>query len=140
MIDWIAPSTVALGTIDMQRTFCPANNGMPEGKLPVQGGHEIIPLVNKNNRHFRKRFFTKDAHCQGHKSFASSHPGKKPFEVIWMLKGKEVPKHTEGAIEQTLWTDHGIKGTKDGDFHPDLEIPEDAWIIKPPGRFLLRVF
>jgi nicotinamidase/pyrazinamidase len=129
MNDWIAPSNVALVTVDVQNTFCPANGKRPDGNLPVGGGHEIIAQVNENNRHFKKRVFTKDAHCEGHASFASTH-GKQPFSVIMMKDGAEVAAGTEGAVVQVLWPDHGIKDTEDGEFHDDLEIAEGSLILE----------
>jgi nicotinamidase/pyrazinamidase len=53
---------------------------------------------------------TQDWHCPGHTSFATSHPGKKPFDVIELSYGR-----------QTLWPDHCVQGTAGAEFYPALD-------------------
>jgi len=62
--------------VDVQNDFCPG------GALAVPRGGEIIPIVNSLAARFRNVVLTQDWHPRGHSSFASSHPGKKPFETI----------------------------------------------------------
>ena len=45
---------------------------------------------------------TQDWHTPGHVSFASTHPGKKPFETTKLAYGTQV-----------LWPDHCVQGTDD---------------------------
>ncbi len=59
----------ALIVIDVQNDFCPG------GALAVNGGDEIIPLINAMWQHYDVRCLTQDWHPVGHSSFASSHEG-----------------------------------------------------------------
>lgn len=100
----IDPATDMLGVIDVQPTF------MPGGELAVAGGDQVVPLINRLLAGpFRHAFATQDWHPAGHSSFASSHPGKAPFETIAMPYGP-----------QTLWPDHAIQGSANAALHPDL--------------------
>ena len=93
----------ALIVVDLQNDFCPG------GALAVAGGDEIVPLINELVHDFEHVILTQDWHPAHHSSFASSHPGKNPFETIEMPYGP-----------QTLWPDHCIQGTDGADFHPDF--------------------
>ncbi len=93
----------ALIIVDIQHDFTPG------GRLAVPMGNEIIPLVNTLQDAFSLVVATQDWHPQNHKSFASSHPGKKPFERI-MLHG----------LSQVLWPDHCIQGSAGAQLHGDL--------------------
>lgn len=99
--------------IDVQNDFCPG------GALAVQGGDEIIPVINKLSAHFDNVALTQDWHPAGHSSFASSHPGKSPFEMIEMPYGA-----------QNLWPDHCVQGTFGALFHRDLDTDKAAMIIR----------
>ena len=76
----IQPSD-ALLVIDVQNDFCPAADGVG-GALAVAGGDEIVPLINALGRRFEHVLLTQDWHPHGHISFASSHPGKQPYQQI----------------------------------------------------------
>jgi nicotinamidase/pyrazinamidase len=67
--------------VDVQRTF------VPGGTLPVEGGHEVVPIINRIAPAFTHVVLTQDWHTPGHISFASSHPGKKPLETIQLPYG-----------------------------------------------------
>src|SRR5215510_4911428 len=110
------PQDVLL-VIDVQNCF------VPGGSLPVKEGDQIIPLVNRLGRAFTNVVLTQDWHTPGHISFASSHPGKKPFETIQLPYGTQV-----------LWPDHCIQGTPDADLHKDLRIPHAELIIRKGYR------
>ncbi|UXN59559.1 bifunctional nicotinamidase/pyrazinamidase [Phyllobacterium zundukense] len=103
----------ALIVVDVQNDFCPG------GALAVDGGHEIVPIINKLIQRFDRVVLTQDWHTQGHSSFASSHPGKAPFETIMMPYG-----------EQTLWPDHCIQGSSGAEFHPDLVWTKAELVIR----------
>lgn len=90
--------------VDVQNDFCSG------GALAVPRGEEVVPVINRLLRRFRHAVFTQDWHPLGHRSFASSHPGRKPFETIAMPYG-----------EQTLWPDHCVQGSRGAEFHEDLE-------------------
>jgi nicotinamidase/pyrazinamidase len=66
---------------------------------------------------------TQDWHTPGHISFASSHPGKKPFETVGLPHGTQV-----------LWPDHCVQGTPGAELHPDLRIPHAELIIRKGYR------
>jgi nicotinamidase/pyrazinamidase len=98
------PTTDMLGVIDVQPTF------MPGGELAVAGGDQVVPIINRLlGGPFAHAFATQDWHPAGHSSFASSHPGRQPFESITMPYGP-----------QTLWPDHAIQGSANAALHPDL--------------------
>ncbi|MFQ3619438.1 MAG: bifunctional nicotinamidase/pyrazinamidase [Spirochaetales bacterium] len=105
-------SASALVIVDVQVDFCPGGN------LAVKGGDEVVPVINTLSPLFPYVVATRDWHPKGHGSFASSHPGKLPFQ--------------EGnvyGIQQTLWPDHCIQGTRGADFHPHLNIHPIRCII-----------
>jgi nicotinamidase/pyrazinamidase len=93
----------ALIIVDPQIDFCPG------GRLAVAGGNEIMAGIDILARRFRHVVVTQDWHPAGHSSFASSHPGRLPFDTIAMPYG-----------EQVLWPDHCIQGTAGAAFHPDV--------------------
>ena len=62
--------------VDIQNDFCPG------GSLSVPRGHEVAPLINGLAARFAHVVLTQDWHPRGHLSFASSHPGKKPYQTI----------------------------------------------------------
>jgi nicotinamidase/pyrazinamidase len=103
--------------VDVQNGF------VPGGALPVAGGDEVVPLINGLARGFEHVVLTQDWHTPGHLSFASSHPGKKPFETVALPYGPQV-----------LWPDHCVQGTADADLHPDLRIPHAELIIRKGYR------
>ncbi len=107
----------ALIIIDVQIDFCPA------GKLAVNGGDDIVPLVNKIAGEFNHVILTQDWHPEGHSSFASQHKGAEPFTQIQMPYGP-----------QTLWPDHCIIGTPGAEFHTDLDVPNAELIIRKGFR------
>ena len=113
----IPKDTDVLAVIDVQNCF------VPGGTLPVPEGDTIIPTINRIAPAFRHVVITQDWHTRGHVSFASSHPGKKPFETVSLPYGAQV-----------LWPDHGIQGTPDAELHKDLEIPHAALIIRKGYR------
>lgn len=99
--------------IDVQNDFCPG------GSLPVPGGHEVVPVINRLAGKFANVVLTQDWHPPGHHSFASSHPGRQPFDRIETVHGPQV-----------LWPDHCVQGTSGAALHPDLHIPHAALIIR----------
>jgi nicotinamidase/pyrazinamidase len=90
--------------IDIQNDF------LPGGSLAVADGDAIIPVVNKLQPHFELVAAAQDWHPAQHKSFASNHAGKKPFDVIEL-----------NGLKQTLWPDHCIQGTPGAEFSKQLQ-------------------
>ena len=103
----------ALLVIDVQNDFCPA------GALAVVGGNEIIPYINEEMAKYDCVVLTQDWHPKGHSSFATSHEGKNPLDLIKMPYG-----------DQVLWPDHCVQGSKGAEFHPELNIQQANAIIR----------
>ena len=93
----------ALLVIDVQNDFC------PNGALAVAGGDTIVQPINAAIAKFDIVVLTQDWHPTDHKSFASSHANKEPFDTVVMSYG-----------DQVLWPDHCIQGSVGAGFHPDL--------------------
>ena len=107
----------ALLVIDVQNDFCPG------GALAVAGGDEIVTQLNALMAEFEAVVLTQDWHPSGHSSFASSHPGKAPFESMGMPYG-----------EQTLWPDHCVQGSEGANFHPALNTDRADLIVRKGFR------
>lgn len=99
--------------VDIQNDFCPG------GPLSVPRGDEIIPLINRLARSFPNVVLTQDWHPPDHLSFASTHPGKKPYDSIIVDYGPQI-----------LWPDHSVRTTPGADFHKDLDIPHAALVLR----------
>ncbi|MBX8471270.1 bifunctional nicotinamidase/pyrazinamidase [Pseudomonas sp. RIT778] len=108
----ISPRT-ALLVIDVQNDF------IPGGQLAVPEGDLIVPLINRLAGQFKQVVIAQDWHPAGHASFASSHPGRQPYDVIQLPYG-----------EQTLWPDHCIQGSRGAEFHSGLDLPHAQLIIR----------
>ncbi len=105
--------THALIVIDVQNDFCPG------GALAVPGGDEVVAPISDMMDDFDAVILTQDWHPDGHSSFASSHPGRNPFESIEMPYGPQV-----------LWPDHCIQGSQGSAFHAELRTDADLIIRK----------
>ncbi|MES1264926.1 MAG: nicotinamidase, partial [Variovorax sp.] len=103
----------ALIVVDVQNCF------VDGGTLPVKGGAEVVPVINQLAGAFENIVVTQDWHTPGHASFASSYPGKKPFETTKLSYGTQV-----------LWPDHCVQGTDDAALHKDLKLPTAQVIIR----------
>jgi nicotinamidase/pyrazinamidase len=114
----IAPTdTDVLLVVDVQKDFCPG------GRLAVPRGDEVVPIVNRLAAKFTNVVLTQDWHPPGHLSFASSHPGKQPYQTIDVAYGPQV-----------LWPDHCVQGTPGAEFREDLQIPNAALVIRKGFR------
>jgi nicotinamidase/pyrazinamidase len=107
----------ALLVTDVQNDFCPG------GALAVPGGDAVIKVIHRIAPRFKHIVLTQDWHPAGHSSFASSHPGKQPFEQIELSYGA-----------QTLWPDHCVQGSKGAEFHPALHLPQAELILRKGYR------
>jgi nicotinamidase/pyrazinamidase len=118
MTDTVAPTDRdILLVVDVQKDFCPG------GGLAVPRGHEIVPIVNRIAGKFTNVVLTQDWHPRGHLSFASSHPGKQPYQTIEAAYGLQV-----------LWPDHCVQETSGAAFRDDLQIPHAALVIRKGFR------
>ena len=111
------PANEALIVIDVQNDFCPG------GALAVAGGDEIVAPINALLPEFPVRVLTQDWHPAGHSSFATTHPGKGPFEMIEMPYGPQV-----------LWPDHCIQGSDGAAFHTGLATDKADLVIRKGFR------
>ena len=107
----------ALIVVDVQNDFCPG------GALAVADGDAIVPTVNAMIGAFDHVVLTQDWHPAGHSSFASTHPGRQPFETVAMPYGA-----------QTLWPDHCVQGSDGADFHPGLDWTRAQMVIRKGFR------
>ncbi|MDB5855575.1 MAG: Nicotinamidase [Herminiimonas sp.] len=103
----------ALIVVDVQNCF------MPGGTLPVKEGNDVVGVINRIAPAFENVILTQDWHTPGHASFASAHPGKKPFDSTKLSYGNQV-----------LWPDHCVQGTPDADLQKDLKIPQAQLVIR----------
>jgi len=92
---------------------------LPGGSLAVKDGDKVIPVINSLAKGFENVVMTQDWHTPGHISFASSHPGKKAFEVVRLPYG-----------DQVLWPDHCVQGTESAELSKDLKIPHAQIVIR----------
>ena len=105
--------TDLLLVVDVQNDFCPG------GALAIAEGDQVVPVINRLSQLFEHRVLTQDWHPAGHSSFASSHAGGEPFNVIKVDYGM-----------QTLWPDHCVQGTTGAEFHPYLDVEGAELIIR----------
>jgi nicotinamidase/pyrazinamidase len=106
-----------LVAVDVQNDFCPG------GRLAVPAGDEVVPEINRLAQQFRHVVLTQDWHPPAHLSFASSHPGRQPFEVIQAPYGP-----------QELWPDHCVQNTPGAEFRRDLVAPHAELILRKGFR------
>ncbi len=103
----------ALLVIDVQNDFCPG------GALAVPDGDAIVPGINTLMDDFDAVILTQDWHPAGHSSFASSHDGKSPYDMVEMPYGPQV-----------LWPDHCVQGSAGAAFHLSLRTERADLIIR----------
>ena len=103
--------------VDVQNDF------LPGGALAVPDGDAIVPLVNALAQRFAHVALTQDWHAPGHLSFASSHAGRAPFDVITLPYGPQI-----------LWPDHCVQGSSGAEFSSALSIPKAELIVRKGYR------
>ncbi|MFY9317619.1 MAG: bifunctional nicotinamidase/pyrazinamidase [Burkholderiales bacterium] len=99
--------------VDVQNDFCPG------GSLAVAQGDEVVPVINRLAARFARAVLTQDWHPRGHRSFASSHPGRKPFDTIQLGYGTQV-----------LWPDHCVQGSPGAELRADLRVPHAQLVLR----------
>lgn len=105
-------SESAFIVVDVQNDF------LPKGALGVDTADEIVPLINcMLDLPFKVKVATQDWHPQGHCSFAST----------WAKKARESILIEE--VQQTLWPDHCIQGTRGAEFSPELDVGQFDHIV-----------
>src|SRR3984893_268967 len=103
--------------IDVQTDFCTG------GALAVADGDAVVPVVNRLADRFQHVALTQDWHPSRHSSFATSHSGSAPFDIVSMPYG-----------QQTLWPDHCVQGTPGAAFHPQLATERAELVIRKGFR------
>lgn len=103
----------ALIVVDVQNGF------VTGGNLAVPDGEAVVPVINRIAPAFANVVLTQDWHPAGHASFASSHAGRRPYDVVDLAYGKQV-----------LWPDHCVQGSFDAALHADLDIAHAQLIVR----------
>lgn len=103
----------ALIIVDIQNDF------LPNGSLAVPEGDLVIPIINKLQGKFDLVVATQDWHPEDHLSFASNHENKNLFEVVDLC-----------GLEQVLWPNHCVQGTKGANFSTELNTNLIATIFR----------
>jgi nicotinamidase/pyrazinamidase len=103
--------------VDVQNDFCPG------GALAVAEGDAVIEPIHRIAPRFEHIVLTQDWHPADHFSFASAHPGKKPFDSIEL-----------GYGAQTLWPQHCVQGSTGAEFHPALNLTRAELILRKGFR------
>ena len=98
--------------VDIQNDFC------SDGRLAVPRGNEVVPVINRLATNFKHVVLTQDWHPAGHLSFASAHPGRKPYDTIAVAYGPQI-----------LWPDHCVQGTLGAEFHKNLRVAHAELIL-----------
>lgn len=106
-----------LVVIDVQNDFCPA------GALAVPDGDAVVPPINRIAQGYEHIVLTQDWHPPGHRSFASAHPGRTPYERIALPYG-----------EQVLWPDHCIQDTPGAALHADPRLARAQLVLRKGFR------
>ncbi|UWX03992.1 nicotinamidase [Pseudoxanthomonas sp. NC8] len=113
------PDTTVLVVVDVQPDF------MPGGALACHRGDAVVPGIDAllRARRYRTVVATWDWHPPGHASFASTHPGRRPFESI------ELHGHP-----QTLWPDHCVQGTPGAALDPRVDWTALDLVLRKGGN------
>ena len=99
--------------VDVQNDF------LPGGALAVTNGDQVIAPINALARKFTNVVQTQDWHTKNHISFASAHPGMKPFDVTKLAYG-----------DQVLWPDHCVQGSRGAAFSDKLDLPMVQLVVR----------
>jgi len=103
----------ALILVDLQNDF------MPGGPLAVPHGDEVIPVANRVQSAFDLFVATQDWHPAGHGSFAASHPGRQPGDVMELA-----------GLRQILWPVHCVQGTRGAALVAELDARRIARVFQ----------
>jgi nicotinamidase/pyrazinamidase len=103
--------------VDVQNDFCPG------GALAVPDGDQVVGAINALGRRFAHVVLTQDWHPADHASFASQHPGRRPFDTITLDYGA-----------QTVWPDHCVQNTSGAAFHRELDLPHAELVLRKGFR------
>lgn len=107
----------ALVVVDLQHDF------LPGGALAVAEGDRVVEPIARLAPAFATVVATQDFHPPGHVSFASTHPGRRPYETAALPQGP-----------QELWPDHCVRGTPGAALHPALPDPALTLVLRKGTR------
>jgi nicotinamidase/pyrazinamidase len=119
--------------VDVQNDFCPeytsaAGEKHPGGAMAVWDGGGVVAPLNRLAVAIAIAggwvVATQDWHPAEHVSFASSHPDKKPGDIVDLST----------TMGQILWTDHCVQGKWGAAFHGDLDLRPVHLIIRKGFR------
>jgi nicotinamidase/pyrazinamidase len=113
----IDPARDALLVVDVQHDF------LPGGALAVPDGDAVVAPVARLAPAFATVVATQDFHPPGHVSFASSHPGARPYTTLRLAHA-----------EQELWPDHCVAGTHGAALHPGVPDRALALVLRKGTR------
>jgi nicotinamidase/pyrazinamidase len=101
--------------VDVQNDF------LAGGALEVGDANSVIPYINEriDSGEYQMVVATQDWHPPEHGSFASAHPGKKPFDMGEL-----------DGLPQVLWPDHCVQGTFGAEFPETLSHNINAIVRK----------
>jgi nicotinamidase/pyrazinamidase len=103
----------ALILVDIQNDFCPG------GALAVKEGDQVVAVANRISPRFDAVVATQDWHPADHGSFAASHPGKSPGDLIDL-----------NGLKQILWPTHCVQETRGTDFVAGLTIDHVGQVFR----------
>ncbi|MCA9427920.1 MAG: bifunctional nicotinamidase/pyrazinamidase [Candidatus Omnitrophica bacterium] len=103
----------ALILVDLQYDF------MPGGSLAVPEGDEVLAVANRLIPHFDRVVATQDWHPADHLSFASQHKDRSVGDLIEL-----------DGVEQVVWPDHCVQGTRGAAFHEDLDVDRIRHVVQ----------
>lgn len=83
---------------------------MPGGTLAVPNSNRVVPIANKVIPHFDLIVACQDWHPKNHGSFAKQHRRKKPGDQVKLC-----------GLEQLLWPEHCVQGSKGAEFVKELD-------------------
>ncbi len=90
----------ALIVVDVQNDFCPG------GLLAVNRGDEVVPILN----HWIER-------------------AKQSGALVVISRDWHPPHHVSFKERGGIWPEHCVQGSPGAEFHPELQVPEDAVIV-----------
>ncbi|HUI72100.1 MAG TPA: bifunctional nicotinamidase/pyrazinamidase [Spirochaetia bacterium] len=105
--------TRVLLVVDVQNDFCPG------GSLAVENGDQVAPVINRLMPLFDRVVATQDWHPKDHVSFASNHAGKKALDIV-----------DADGIQQVLWPDHCVQGTRGAELIPGLDVGRIELVLR----------
>lgn len=110
---------MSLGSNDLLLVIDVQVDFLPGGALAVPEGDAVVAPINRLIGVFSHVALTQDWHPPGHASFATSHPGRAPFETVRLAYGPQV-----------LWPDHCVQGTPGAAFAPGLDTTRAELVIR----------